>query len=206
MFESLRLRKRPRSGPRFPSPAAWITVLLLSAPLVAGAVVTVSFTSIDLTDVVVGQDLRANDYVISGGFSDGATLTLDFPATAYAQLDVPVPPAAGAPATLLAAPLVQPNAGSGDSGLLMLTAPTALPTTFQDSLRVSFVSLAGGSPGTQTFDVVDSGFATVQPTSFTVAAAAVPEPAAGVLFAVGLALLAMLRRSSSSRGRSPQLP
>ena len=197
MLENTRSPRHPRlrAGPV----AAWIAALLLSAPLLAGAVVTVRFTSVDLPDVMAGQDLRAYDYVISGGFNDGDTLTLEFPAAVYGD---PITVVSG-PTTLFASPVI-PNAGSGTSGLLALTALTALPMTFQDNLRVSFVSLAGGSPGAQPFTVIDSVFTTPPlQNSFTVSAAAVPEPAAGALFAAGLALLAMLRRSPFSRSRSP---
>ena len=196
MLETTRSPRHPRlrAGPV----AAWIAALLLSAPLLAGAAVTVRFTDVDLPDTVAGQDLRAYDYVISGGFNADDTLTLDFPAAAYDQLIV-----VSDPTTLFALPLI-PNVGPGTSGLLMLTALTALPATFQDSLRVSFVSVAGGSPGAQPFDVVDVGLVTLQMSSTVSAAAAdVPEPATGALFAAGLALLAVLRRSPFSRSRSP---
>ena len=198
MLENTRSPRRPRL--RASPVAAWIAALLLSAPLMAGAVVTVRFTDVDLRDTFAGQDLRAYDYVISGGFNDGDTLTLEFPAAVYGD---PITVVSGSgPTTLFASPVI-PNVGSSTSGLLALTALTALPMTFQDNLRVSFVSLAGGSPGAQPFTVVNSSFATVQPTSLTVSAAAVPEPAAGALFAAGLALLAVLRRSPFSRSRSP---
>lgn len=187
---------RLRAGPF----AAWIAALLLSAPLLAGAAVIVRFTSFDLPDTVIGQDLRGYDYVISGGFSNGDTLTLEFPFAAYDQIKLETPPTTLSPSL----PLLQPDSVLGTRGLLLLTAVSTLPPTFQDSLRVSFVSVAGGSPGAQPFQVIDSGFSTIQ-TSFTVsatAANAVPEPATGGLLAAGLALFAVLRRSPFPRGRS----
>ena len=197
MLENTRLPRRPRlcAGPV----AAWIAALLLSAPLLASAAVTVLFTDVDLPDTVAGQDLRAYDYVISGGFSDFDTLTLEFPVAVYGEPITIV----SDPTTLSASPPI-PNAGPNTSGLLMLTALSALPTTFQDSLRVSFVSVAGGSPGAQPFEVINSVFSTIQMSSTVSATAgnAVPEPATGGLVAAGLALFAVLRRSLFSRGRS----
>ena len=188
-----------KRAPFSTGPAAWIAVLLLSAPLLAGAAVSVSFTSSDLPDVG-GQHFRAYEYVISGGFVDGYTLTLEFPVAAY-----------GDPITVLQAPtlltlsLLQPVPGPVPfSGLLMLTAFTP-PASFQDTLRVSFLSLA--APGPQPFEVADSNFGglVVQQGSTTdsATAAVVPEPPAGALFAAGLALLAVLKRSPFSRCRSP---
>ena len=197
MFENTLSAKHPRlrAGPV----VAWIAALLLSAPLLAGAAVTVRFTSLDLTDTVVGQDLRAYDYLISGGFNDGDTLTLEFPAAVYGEPITVVTD----PTTLFALPPI-PNIGPGTSGLLMLTALSALPMTFQDSLRVSFVLVAGGSPGAQPFEVADSMLSTIQMSSTVSATAsnAVPEPATDGLVAAGLALFAVLRRSPFLRGRS----
>ena len=137
MLEGSRLRRQPRFHPMV-GVAAWVAAVLLSAPLIAGAAVTVHYTDVDLTDLIAGQDLRAYDYAVDGSFSDGDTLTLEFPAAGFDQITL-----VSGPGTLFAAPPLP--AVLGAPGLLMLTAPAALPATFHDSLRVSFVSVGLGS-------------------------------------------------------------
>lgn len=186
-----------KPGPKSPG-RAWMAAaavsLALAAPMASRAV-TVGYVAVDLPDVVIGQDLWRYDYAIGGSFAAYDTLTLEFAATGYDLLSV-----IASPPGLSAAPPVQPDAGSGFSGLVMLTASPAAVSLTAAPASVSFVWLGGGTPGAQPFTVEDEFLAPIQSGTTVLA---VPEPDSWALWFAGVPLLVMARRRLRKRSAPP---
>ena len=171
-----------------------IAVLLIGlVPDVRGA--TIAFVATDLTDVVAGEDLWQIEYFVSGrSFLAGEGFDIEFDPLLYGSLQS-LPPAP----SLDWDPLIlqQPNPAAfppfdvGIYDALALVDNASLDAPFV--LQVVFLGGAGGSPGPQPFTIFDSGFQVVETGSTQ---GAIPEPNPIVLVASGVALFALLRRST----------
>lgn len=159
----------------------------------AAAAATVTYTAVDLPDAVGGSDRWRYDYTISGAFTAFDTLTVEFGASLFDQLDLAI-----APSVLEAQPIL-PAVGASN-GLLVLSTTSDLASLL-DSASVSFVWLGSGPPGAQDFSVA-TGAGAVYQTGVTVqpSQAAVPEPAPWAL------LLAALMAGSPACRRGQPAP
>lgn len=149
----------------------------------------VSYSTQDLVDAVVGQDLRRNVYTVSGPIDAFGGVTLAFIYGAYDGLMI----SSGDADLDLSTPPVQPDP-LGD-GLVTVTWLADMLASASAQFTVDFVWLGSGAPGTQGFEVFD-GFFNLTSSGRTVAASGgtVPEPAALLLLFPALAAAAFAGR------------
>src|SRR5688572_18332096 len=123
--------------------------LVLSAPCTASAV-AITYQSVDVPDVVPGQDLWRYEFLVSGNFVAFGGFNVLFSPSLYRSLENP-PPAVNADwfATTL-----EPNPALPANGLYTATALTANPS-LSDLFTLTFQFLGTGAPGEQPFEVFD---------------------------------------------------
>ena len=166
---------------------AALAALVVGLGFISGAAhaVTVQYETIDLADVVSGEDLWQYRYQVSGTFETFGGFNLLFEPGSYSQLEEP-PPVVNAD---WAVTVTQPAPGLPADGLYTATALSA-PPDLSSTFVLNVVWLGGGSPGAQPFDVFNSTFDVIETGVTTV----VPLPAAGWLLGAGLILIARRRR------------
>jgi hypothetical protein len=147
---------------------------------------SVTFSSIDIPDLVPGVDLRENRYVFSGALDAGGGLTLSFNPGNFADLSLfAYPP----DLDLL---VTQPDSTLVADGLVTLTAQSAHPSAYVAGFVVDYRQLAASPPG-QAFELFDADFNVIA----TGQALSVPEPATALL--IGWTGFFVLRRARMPR-------
>ena len=162
--------------------AALLGALLAMAG--AAQAVTVHYESVDLPDLIVGEDLWRYDYRVTGGFEPFGGFNLLYDPARYGALSDAQPSAS----TDWDVFVIQPDAALPAPGLFTATRLTA-GAALNDPFAVQFVWLGAGTPGAQPFEVFNASF-DVTERGATQAIQAVPEPQTYALFALGLFVLA----------------
>jgi hypothetical protein len=157
----------------------------------ASAAIEIDYSVVDLADVMPGLDRWRYDYTVDGrAFSPGDSINIYFdfgtnnelvyqdigPLTAPANFY----PQALQPIQFLLVP------GQFDATALSADAGHHL------SFSAAFTWLGAGTPGSQSFEVVDPNFNVLERGT---TALNVPEPATGVFLVVGVSLLVAARRA-----------
>jgi len=161
--------------------------LVASVVLLGGAAqaVTIKYQANDLSDLVAGQDRWSYAYQLSGSFGFFEGVNLLYPAANYADLDLTVPPDPGDWSSLL----TQPDPVFPADGLLGISA-MALLSPIDVPFTLEFTWLGSGSPGEQSFEVLDDSFNVVAVGRTTLPAqTGLPEPGSLLLIGVALGLL-----------------
>jgi hypothetical protein len=155
---------------------------------------TINYTAVDLANTLPGQDLWQYRYTVNGSFVAFGGFDVFFDASLYTLLQDPAP-AVNSDWSVVITP---PDAGLGTSGLYTATALSGTPS-LANAFTLNFVWLGAGRPDSQTFDVFDDNFLTVEQGSTTLPRenTPVPEPTSLLLVACGLLLLRFLRKSKS---------
>ena len=175
--------------------AAVVAVACSAAAAPRAEATVIEFRAVDLADVVAGEDLWMYDYFVSDFvFAADQGFSTYFDPLLYANLQA-VPQSSDWDPIAVQPDLALPSAGFYDALALVNGASLVDPFT------VMFVWLggAGSAPGSQAFTVNQfdaAGNVSFLETGQTVAqgSAAVPEPATGLVFAVGAALACRARR------------
>lgn len=165
--------------------------LVASVMLLGGATqaVTIKYQVRDLPDLVAGQDRWSYAYQLSGSFGFFEGVNLLYPAANYADLDLTVPPDPGDWSSLLTPPdPVFPADGLLGISAMAVLSPIDLPFTLE------FTWLSTGSPGAQSFEVLDDTFNVVAVGRTTLPTqTGLPEPGSLLLIGVALGLLSWRR-------------
>jgi hypothetical protein len=158
-------------------PTALILLALgLTLPGSAQAL-AIRFESIDLADLLPGEDLREYRYQVSEfPFAAGHGFSILFEPDSYGRLDDPPPVNADWDVLVL-----QPDPQLPDDGLYDALALAPNPSV-ADPFVVSFVWLGAGDPGPQPFVVYDPSFQVVASGETAV----VPEPSGAAMLAAAL--------------------
>ena len=164
------------------------SAVALMATLVSGPAqaLTVTYTATDLPDVVVGQDRWSIDYLLSSSFSAFAGINLLYPYAQYGDLAVTAAPNP----TIWSADITQPDASGFGDGLIALS-PFVDALASDLPFSVEFTWLGTGSPGSQDFEVFDSGFSNVGNGQTVPPGNSVPEPGTMLMVASALFLLSL---------------
>lgn len=169
-----------------------VVASLVTSPMAA---VSIRYAATDLPDTIPGEDLWRYEYALDAFPYDagyGFSIGFDPAATTHLEGDPATPDPAWDVISLQPDPLI-PAEGLFDALALVDSPPVAM------LFEVTFVWTGASPPGPQPFVVYDPGFGTVEE-GVTV----VPEPDTGVLFSVGLTLVATCyrrsRRSSAMEG------
>ena len=151
----------------------------------------ISFSTTDLPDVVVGENLYRYNYSISE-FSHpaGFGFSVLFSPTLYTLLQSP-PPSVGPDWDIIS---LQPDTGLPDDGLYDALALVESPSPLS-GFSVEFVWLGSGTPGSQPFVLYDQSFSIIETGQTT----AIPEPSVATLLALSLVALAFRTRTDHRR-------
>lgn len=168
--------------------AVAIAALALSG---AGWAASISYTATDVADATPGQDRWQYSYQLQGPIDPGATFVLTYGNASYADLQLLTSPL---PANLDVPPLTQPDPLLPADGLVYITDFTGAG----GDLVVEFTWLGTGTPGAQSFDLVDANGNPVS-TSSTVAAGTTPVPEPGMAWLLGACAFAALAAGRRTR-------
>ena len=145
--------------------------------------IAISYTAIDIPDIVPGEDLWTYKYqVTDASFASGEGFSIFFDPALYGMVEVNPPPVNGdwdilttQPSTALPAPGIY-------DALALIDGPS-----LADPFQVSFTWLGKGAPGAQSFVRYDAGFTTIA-SGTTVP---VPEPSTLSLMLAALGVLGL---------------
>lgn len=171
-----------------------ITTIFFVAIFLIGSAhaITISFVATDLADTTVGEDLWEYAYTVSENIFDtdyGFTIFFDY--NLYGAID----PSPVSPNTDWNVLTWDPDTSLPDDGAFDALALTD-GASLADSFSVSFVWLGSGSgtPGSQYFELYDTNFNTIETGDAILGSAPVPEPATIILFGIGIAGFAGLKK------------
>lgn len=119
---------------------------------------SVTFVAVDLADVTPGEDLWQYGYVIRGPLDPFYAVNLLFSPTDYRGLTLDEVSDPGS----IDVVLTEPDPGLPADGQGTATALLALSGTDTAGLKISFIWTGAGTPGSQTFQVLDDLFNVVQ--------------------------------------------
>lgn len=156
----------------------------LGAASAAFALPTITFLPTDLVDITAGQDLWVFEYAISGPLAEFESINLLFASTNFSPA-ITVSFSDLSLSTTVTAPI----SALGVDGQVLATAMVPLASTAVAAMSVQFVWTGIGSPGAQSFEVLDDQF-NVLSTGTTTLAAAVPEASTAAMLFAGMMLLA----------------
>lgn len=184
-----------------PSPRSLVLQLFMLVMLTASpaGATTVSFEAVDLSDVVIGEDLWSYAYDVSGfSFTTNTGFSIYFDAGLYEQLEDPPPPVNGDWDALV----LQPEPIFSVDGLydaLALVDDPSLANPF--TLTFVWLGAPGTTPGSQPFDVHEfdsqGNFVGILDSGTTV-----PEPTTAVLLSTGLCALSSRRARALNPARA----
>lgn len=143
---------------------------------------TLQYETVDLPDLVIGQDLWRYDYRVTGSFETFGGLNLLYDPAKYLALSDPQP----SPSANWDVSVVSPNTALPAPGLFGATRLTDAPA-LNEALSVQFIWLGSGRPGAQPYEVFNTTF-DITGSGFT---AAVPEPETYTLFGLGLLVIGL---------------
>lgn len=170
-------------------PRAAGALLLFAASAVTAA--TVSYSTTDLADAVIGQDRWRYHYAIAAPLPAFSAVNLLFDSSLYADLVV------HGSSPDLAVFETPPDPFLPADGQLTVMALTDILGTTTETVDLDFVWLGVGEPGRQAYELLDDFFNVVSPLPLQTHLAgsqSLPVPGSLSLLAFGLLALPALRR------------
>lgn len=163
----------------------WAIPSLFGAMLVLSMTPLASADSINITYAAtqLSGSTWEYTYTLSGSLSSGDLLAIYFPVATTSAMTNLSGSVSGFTTSLLQADSSIPADGEYD------IMPNSAMSSFANTFNVSFLYSGTGIPGSQSFTLYDSSFATIMAGRTTTSAAAVPEPGSLPLIGGGIAVL-----------------